>query len=185
VFVLLLLGSGLLLGSLATGEEASSAAGKIEFVGKNALATAHGTFHDWQIVESQVAPNNPAGGFVVVEIDVASLDTDNRRRDDHLRSADFFDVERWPTARVRIHSASPDGYGYKAKFDIEIRDVKKTLDAVFEIVSREPVRVRGSVTLDRTDFGVGDPKSWNPMSITDEIPITFEVTLPAPARSPE
>jgi polyisoprenoid-binding protein YceI len=37
--------------------------------------------------------------------------------------------------------------------------------------------VRGDVSIDRTDFGVGEPKSWNPMSITNEIKINFEATL--------
>jgi hypothetical protein len=60
---------------------------------------------------------------------------------------------------------------------LDIRDVSKTVPGKFEIVSRTPLVVRGDVSIDRTDFGVGEPKSWNPMSITNEIKINFEATL--------
>jgi hypothetical protein len=42
--------------------------------------------------------------------------------------------------------------------------------------------VRGDLSIDRTDFGVGEPKNWNPMSITNEIQIRFEAALPDWAR---
>ena len=88
-------------------------------------------------------------------------------------------MERWPKARVRVHSANLiEGDRYRAEFDFEIRDASKSVSGEFEILRRSPLRVRGSVTIDRTDFGVGTPKSWNPISITNEIQVEFEVTLP-------
>ena len=164
---------------LAVFAEGADAPGRITFVGKNRVATANGVFHRWKIVENQVDPDALEQGQLVIEIDVASLDTDSKRRDDHLRSADFFEVERWPSARVHVHSAVQlEGVRYQAQFDIVIRDVAKTVMGEFEIVSRTPLSVRGSVTIDRTEFGVGKPKNWNPMSITNEIPLSFELTLP-------
>jgi len=157
---------------------ADAVPGRIGFVGKNAIAKANGTFRSWKLVEVSVDPANLATGSVEVEIDVASLDTDNQRRDDHLRSADFFEVERWPTARIRVHSASPlEGAHYEAKFDVEIRDAKRTLVGTFEVIDRERLEVRGQVTLDRMAFGIGEPETWNPLSITEAIPITFEAKL--------
>jgi polyisoprenoid-binding protein YceI len=177
-FFLVLVLLGLMLVAPAVYADGVEPPGRIEFIGKNKIATANGVFHRWKIVESQVDPDAMEKGHVVVEIDVASLDTDSKRRDDHLRTDDFFEVERWPNARVRIHGAVPlEGERYSADFEIEIRDVTKTVAGEFEIVSRSPLSVRGSVTIDRMDFGVGEPKSWNPMSITNEIPIHFEVTL--------
>lgn len=157
---------------------AEDAPGRIGFVGKNLMATADGTFHRWRFVDVSIDPANLSAGSVTLEIDVASLDTDNKRRDDHLRSEDFFEVERWPTARIRVHSASPlEGDRYEARFDIEIRDQKRTLTGTFEVMNREPLEVRGEVTLDRMEFGIGEPKTWNPLSITEAIPITFEARL--------
>lgn len=160
------------------GNEGDESPGRITFVGKNMLVTANGVFHEWKLVESQLALDAVEGGHVVIEIDLASLDTGIKRRDNHLRSADFFEVERWPKARVRVHSASQvEGSRYRAKFDIEIRDITKTIAGEFEIVSRTPLAVRGSLLIDRTDFGVGKPESWNPLSVTNEIAISFEAVL--------
>lgn len=115
---------------------------------------------------------------MVVEVDVASVDTDNKDRDDHLHTADFFEVERWPLAKVRVHSAERiEGVRYRAKFDVSIRDAQKTIDGEFEIVSEDPLSVKGSLVIDRMDFGIGTPKTRSPMSITNEVPVTFEASL--------
>ncbi len=176
---------GLLLtltSGLASNALADEVPGKIGFVAKNLIATANGTFHRWKFVDASVDPANLAAGSVTIEIDVASVDTDSKRRDDHLRNEDFFETSRWPTATVRVHSAKAvdgdhDLGKYEAQFDIEIRDQRKTLTGSFEVTNRSPLEVRGTVTIDRMDFGVGTPKTWNPMSITEEIPITFEARL--------
>lgn len=172
--------SGLaLVVSAGNGSAESSAEAKITFVGKNAIATANGVFHRFKIIESDISPIALGEGSVTVEVDIASLDTDNQRRDDHLRTADFFEVERWPTATVRVHSAElADGTRYRALFDVEIRDTRKTIEGHFDVVSEKPFSVKGSLVIDRMDFGIGTPKTWSPMSITNEVPISFEATLP-------
>lgn len=169
----------LVLPALAPAEDAP--AEYIRFVGENLVATANGEFKTWKITEADVNPDDPAASFVEIEIDVASLDTDNQKRDDHLRNPDFFEVEKWPTATVRVHDAKKGaGDDYEAKFDVTIRDVKKTLPGTFKVVSTEPAIVEGALTLDRMDFGVGEEHSAiNPMSIEQEIPITFRAVLPS------
>ncbi len=159
--------------------------GTISFVGENWIATANGTFHRWHVTRVAIDRSAPERGEVEVEIDVASLDTGIERRDAHLRSADFFEVDRFPKAFVRVHHARPDGRGergprFEALFDVRIRDVEKTLTGHFEVLSETPPRVAGALTLDRMDFGIGEPRSsWNPLSIRQEIPITFEAVLPS------
>lgn len=157
----------------------SASTGTIRFVGKNAVAKANGVFHEFEIIERNIVPGALGESRVTVQVDVASLDTDNKRRDDHLRTADFFEVARWPIATVRVHSAERiEGNRYRAKFDVEIRDVQKTIDGEFEVLNESPLSVQGSLVIDRMDFGIGTPKTWNPLSITEEIPVTFEATLP-------
>lgn len=167
-------------------EQGSGAPGVLEFVGKNLLMTANGTFHRWRFTRVEVDREHPERSVVEVEVDVASLDTGIERRDDHLRTPDFFEVETWPTASVRITQATPDGRSdagnprYRADFQVRIRDVEKTLPGSFELVEASPPRVEGELVLDRTDFGVGEPhRWWNPASPEDDIPIRFSVTLPA------
>jgi polyisoprenoid-binding protein YceI len=188
--LLVLIAVGLLAGvSLAPAEdEAAAPPGSITFVGKNAVATANGIFHAWKVTDSRVDFDDLPGSFVEIEVDVASLDTDVVRRDDHLRSADFFEVERWPTATVRVHGVRPSGEDeqgrsrYEAQFELRIRDVTKTVPGSFSVTSGDPVEVEGALSIDRNDWGIGEPKKrWNPMSIGNDIPIAFRASLPKPA----
>ena len=158
--------------------------GRIEFVGKNAIATANGTFHQWRVVERRIDADDPAESWAVVEIDLASVDTGIERRDDHLRDPDFFEVETWPTARVRAHSLEPAGIDdegrprFAARFDVDLHGVEKTLEGEVVLVGASPVTFEGRLVVDRTDFGVGPaPSRWNPMSIDAEIPVRFRVAF--------
>lgn len=157
----------------------------IGFVGENLIATADGTFHRWHFASVDVDLDALSAGHVEVEIAVASLDTGIDQRDDHLRSADFFEVSRWPTARVRVEDVTPSGDGqpHRAQFEITIRDVTQRVEGTFEFVEGEPLRVRGEVELDRRTFGVGPGYSrWNPMAVRPSIPIRFDVALPPGAE---
>jgi polyisoprenoid-binding protein YceI len=173
--------------AIEPGAGEASAPGSITFEASNLMSTAHGEFHRWRIIRAEIDPADPSRGVVEVEVDVASVDTGIERRDDHLRTADFFDVETFPTARVRVHDTVRDGESergnprYRAFFDVRIRDVERTLDCQFELVQSSPPTVEGALTLNRVDFGVGDPPSWwNPGSIEEEIPVRFTATFPAP-----
>ena len=99
---------------------------------------------------------------------------------DHLRTDDFFDVASHPTATVRVHSArragtTPEGLPlFSARFDVDLHGAQETLDGEVTLVSEVPVVFEGSLVLDRTRFGIGDPPSrWNPMSIRAEVPVRF------------
>jgi polyisoprenoid-binding protein YceI len=160
--------------------------GSITFEGKNVISTAHGTFKSWRIARAEIDPAQPKSGVVEVEVDVASLDTGIERRDNHLRTADFFDVEKFPKATVRVHGADPDGTSergnprYRAQFDLDIHGVKKTLDGEFEVVQTSPPLVEGGLTLNRVEFGVGEPYTWwIPGSIEEQVPVHFRAELPA------
>ena len=185
-----LAGLALLLAVAAPGvaapPEASDDAppGSITFVGRNALATARGSFHIWRFTQVQIDRGRPEAGVVEIEVEVGSLDTGIDRRDAHLRSDDFFDVERHPKAMVRVRDArlqgtSPDGHPlYAVRFDLEIRGVAKTVEGSFEVLGEHPPEVRGALVLNRRDFGVGGPhRRWNPMSVREEVPVEFHAVF--------
>ncbi len=102
---------------------------------------------------------------VEVEIDSASIDTGVADRDNHLRSADFLDVERFP--KLRFESTKVEKTGgerYRIHGTLTIRDVTRevVLDAEYGGQAKDPwgnqrVAFTATTSLDRRDFGL----EWN------------------------
>jgi len=118
-------------------------------------------------------------------IDAASLETRDPQRDGHLKSADFFDVEKFPTLSFKSTSVQVAGEGELAvSGDLTIRDV--TLPVVFSVegptaATKDPwgnLRVAGSATtkISRKEFGL----TWNAAMesggflVGDEVTITLD-----------
>ena len=102
-------------------------------------------------------------GSVEITIDAASIDTNEAARDKHLRSADFFDVEKHPTITfksIRVSKASENRL--KVEGNLTIRGVTKPVTLDVDVLGfGKGYGFRGAfearTTIDRQDFGV----SWN------------------------
>ena len=68
------------------------------------------------------------GSDISFTVDVASVDTDNERRDNHLRSDDFFNAEKFPKMTFNGKLEHVEGKNYKLKGDLTIRDVTKPVE---------------------------------------------------------
>ncbi|MHB1224571.1 MAG: YceI family protein [Gemmatimonadaceae bacterium] len=132
----------------------------------------------------QVDEANPERSSVEVEFDTASVDTRAAQRDDHLRSADFLDVERFPIMAfrsTRIEGARMEpGTSFRVVGDLTIRDVTRevTLDAVFEGSGRDPwggdrVSFAAETKIDRRDFGL----TWNTTLETGGILVSNDIRI--------
>ena len=107
---------------------------------------------------------NPQNSSVEATLKAASLDTRTDQRDQHLRSADFLDVEKFPEIRFRSTRIQGDKDSFKLTGDLTIRDVTKpiTLDVEFEGETRDPwggerVGFSANGKIDRREFGL----TWN------------------------
>lgn len=97
-----------------------------------------------------------------VEIKAASIDTGNSQRDDHLRAADFLDVERMPTLKATTGSVSNVvGTRFRWTTDLTIHGVTKAtpfeveyLGATKDPSGRERIGFRSKAKVDRKDFGL-------------------------------
>jgi polyisoprenoid-binding protein YceI len=102
---------------------------------------------------------------VEVEIDVASIDTGVEDRDNHLRSADFFDVDSNPTARfISTAVNAKGGEDYTVTGDLTIAGVTKSVDLDMEFAGKvvDPwgnnrLVFSASTDINREDFGL----TWN------------------------
>jgi len=109
---------------------------------------------------------NPANSSVEALIDAASLNTREPPRDAHLKSADFFDVEKYPELAFRSKSAVPESDGeLRVKGDLTIHGVTREVTLAVEGPTPEAkdpwgnLRIGATATtkINRKDFGLG----WN------------------------
>jgi polyisoprenoid-binding protein YceI len=127
-------------------------------------------------------PVDPSKTNVEVEIDANSINTSNERRDKHLRSADFFDVENHPSIRFvskRVEGSAQSGL--KLIGDLTMHGVTKevALDvegpapAVADGRGGEKSGVSASAKINRSDFGL----TWNRALEAGGVTVSDEVTL--------
>ena len=89
-------------------------------------------------------------------IDAASLDTKNNKRDTHLRSADFFNVEKYPTVTVTVDSAVLDGSNLKCTGTMEAagKSVPISFTATVESTGADAVVLKAVLPMARSTFGM-------------------------------
>jgi polyisoprenoid-binding protein YceI len=141
----------------------------------------------------QYNPAKPSAAVVQAEVDVSTIDTREAKRDAHLKSPDFFDVEKYPAMTFRSTKVEPAGPGkLKVTGDFTMRGV--TRPVVFEVDGlTEPVKDRAGLRMgavatakiSRKDFGM----TWNRVieaggvSVGDEVTITIDVELVQRAKA--
>ena len=94
------------------------------------FAKVHGQFKTWTAKLGYDAAN-PAKSTIEVEIDTASIDTREEKRDGHLRSPDFFDAEKFPKMIFKSKKIEGSGGHYKVTGDLTIRD--QTHEVVLDV----------------------------------------------------
>jgi polyisoprenoid-binding protein YceI len=118
---------------------------------------------------------------VQASIDAASIDTGVAQRDEHLRSADFFDTQKYPELRFQSKRIERvDDERYHVVGDLTIRDATRELVLDVEYGGRakdpwgnERVGFVAKATLDRKDFGLG----WNQLLETGGVLVGDRIDL--------
>jgi polyisoprenoid-binding protein YceI len=149
------------------------------------VSNVRGVFGD---VRGQVNANQAdlAQSTIEVTIAVASVDTRNAKRDEHLKTADFFDAAKHPTMTFKSRKAEPSGAGrWKVIGDLTLRGV--TREVVLDVEGPTPeikdpwgnVRAgaRATTRINRKDFGMTWSKTLGGggLMVGDEVEVTIEV----------
>jgi len=119
-----------------------------------------------------------------VSIDVASVNTSEDTRDAHLRSGDFFDAEKFPTATFKSTSITKNGDAYLVKGDLSVRGVTKEVElhATFEGKGKDPrgderAAFQAKTSINREDWGMkfNLPLEGGGVVVGTKVDLEFEV----------
>ena len=147
------------------------------------IANVRGTF-DSVAGTVEFDPAKPDAARFDATIDVNSLHTGDPKRDAHLKTPDFLDVEKFPTITFRSKKITPaGGKNYKATGDLTIRGVTKEATLTVEGLSDEVTDpwklqrrgVAASTKVSRKEFGLAfDPDG---AMVSDAVEITLDIEM--------
>lgn len=126
-------------------------------------------------------PDEPAGSSFLVEIDMTSVESGNTDRDNTLRSNALFDVAVWPLAVFEANDVTAVGDGqYEARGTLTLRDHSLPVVLPFTLAlegapGERLATAEGSVTINRTDYGVGQGMFADTSVIPDPVEIAVRI----------
>ncbi len=138
-----------------------------------------GSFKQWT-ADIVFSPDDLKNSSLTVKVDLASVATGDEQRDTALPSADWFDVANHPTAIFKASRFTRVAEGsYKADGTLSLRDKTAPIVLSFKLnIDGDKATAKGSTTLDRTVFGVGQGE----FSATDQIPAAVKVSFNLTAK---
>ena len=131
-----------------------------------------------------VTGEDPLHSSVTAEIDLASIITGNEQRDNHIRSADFFEVETYPTMTYRSTGVRLDGGDYVLDGELTLKGVTKSVPLTLELNGFGPDAYGGTRAgftatgeINRKDFNVNfdAPMQNGGVVVSDKITLQLEI----------
>jgi len=150
----------------------------LTFVATQAGAPFEGKFEKFT-ADIAFDPQDLAGSRFDVKIDLASVNSRDGERDDTIRSADLFDVKRWPTGHyVADKFTAKSGGKFTATGKLTLRDVTREVPIEFTFENQNgSAWLKGTAALKRLDFGVGQGEWKDTATVADEVKIRFALLL--------
>ena len=148
------------------------------------VTKVRGTFDSFDV--TVVTSDDPAGVSVEATVDVASVNTKQEQRDQHLRTSDFFKADEHPQMTFRSTGLTADGEDFTLTGELTLRGVTQPVTLTGEFggtvvdgYGNTKAGVSATTKINRQDFGV----SWNAaleaggMTLGDEVTINIELEL--------
>jgi polyisoprenoid-binding protein YceI len=133
-----------------------------------------------------VTAEDPLASTVTASVDLDSINTNQEQRDAHIRSADFFEVEKYPTMTFTSTALKASEEGYILEGDLTLKGVTKTVAFTLEINGIGPDAYGGTrigfsaeTQIHRSDFGVNFngpiPGVPGGVAVSENVTINLEV----------
>ena len=149
------------------------------------ISTVTGSFKSFG-ADAELENDGPEHGRVTFWAETSSVDTNNSDRDNHLRSGDFFESEKFPKLTFTSSGIEKKGDGFVMIGDLTIKDITRTVTLKLDWagVAKDPwgntkagLTINGKI--DRKDFGL----TWNTaletggVLVSDDVQIHCEIQL--------
>ena len=149
-----------------------------------AISKVRGAFEKFDV--TVVTAEDPKDTTIVATVDVASVNTNQSDRDNHLRTSDFFLIEEYPTMTFTSTSFDVKGDDFTINGDLTLRGVTKPVvlkgefgGIVTDGYGQTKAGATASTKIDRTDFGV----NWNAaleaggLTLGNDVTLNFELQV--------
>jgi polyisoprenoid-binding protein YceI len=147
---------------------------KVSFTAATVIFDVDGEFGEFS-VDIDGDPSKPETVKVEASIDVASIDTQNGKRDDHLKSPDFFDAAKYPKIRFTSIGVKAKGSQLTVKGNLTMHGKTKLVSIPFKVAKGkngagvDTTTYKGKLTVNRNDFGIGTDSVAAKISLEDAV----------------
>jgi len=146
---------------------------QVQFKAYSVFAKPLGTFHTFS-GEILADAQQLSASQVRLVIEARSIDTDNAKRDEHLRSKDFLFVEKYPMLTFVSTAITGVGPTYSVQGDLTMHGVTQRLTIPVTVEQRQDdIVVRGNIALSRKAFGITYNAFFNP--VQDKVDVIFTI----------
>jgi polyisoprenoid-binding protein YceI len=130
------------------------------------------------------SPDNPAAGKLDVVVEMASLDTGDKERDDTLKSADLFSTDKFQQAHFTSTQITKTATGYDAAGKLTLRGVTRDIHVPFSFRTaseqgQSAGYLLGKTSLKRLDFGVGQGDWKSTEWVGNDVSVSYSLRLVA------
>ena len=158
--------------SQSINKEKSYAKFKISNMGFNHVkGTIRGMNGDMKIDLNSLSNNQ-----MDVSVDVSTINTNIKKRDEHLKTADFFEVEKYPTMNFKSSNIQKTISGYQVTGYLTIKDITKQVEIPFTVSeNNSEIILSGNFMISRRDYNIA--KKAGTFAVGNQIPVTIYCVL--------
>jgi polyisoprenoid-binding protein YceI len=153
----------------------------LEYQFEQAGAQNKGKFTKYPVT-LDFSPGNPAAGKLDVVVEMASLDTGDKERDETLKGGDLFSVAKFPQAHFTSTQITKTATGFDAAGKLTLRGVTRDVHVPFTFRTADEqgkpaAYLLGKTTLKRLDFGVGQGDWKSTEWVGNDVSVSYSLRL--------
>jgi polyisoprenoid-binding protein YceI len=150
----------------------------LQFTGTQAGAQFQGAFKSFT-ADIKFDPQDLATSQFNVSVDLGSVSTQDKDRDETVKGSDFFGVAKWPRAHYATQTISAkNAVTYVGNGKLTLRDLTRDVPITFTFqVNGNQAVLKGTAALKRLDFGVGQGEWKDTSSVGNDVAVQFSLAL--------